>query len=211
MLDPSSLAMPFLAMVALVIVPGPAVLYIVARSVDQGRAAGFASAAGIATGGLVHVTAAALGLSAILASSALAFSAVKYLGAAYLISIGVRTLLTRPALDATSVRPPRPLRDLYAQGVIVQALNPKVALFFLAFLPQFVEPSRGNVLGQTLLLGAMFIAIGMCSDSLYALVAGSAGAWLRRQPAFAAVQRYVAGAVFIGLGVTTALSGAKSK
>jgi threonine/homoserine/homoserine lactone efflux protein len=211
MLDPSSLAMPFLATLALVIVPGPAVLYIITRSVDQGRTAGLTSAAGIATGGLVHVFAAALGLSALLASSAFAFTAVKYVGAAYLIGIGLRTILTKPTLDAAVTRTPRPMLDLFRQGVVVQALNPKVALFFLAFLPQFIEPSRGSVLGQTLLLGAMFIMVGMCTDSLYALIAGTAGDWLRRQPAFASVQRYVAGLVFIGLGITTALSGAKSK
>ena len=103
------------------------------------------------------------------------------------------------------------MRNLYFQEVVVQALNPKVALFFLAFLPQFIDPSRGSVLTQTVVLGAMFIALGLCSDSLYAFVAGGAGDWLRRQPTFASAQRYVAGAVFIGLGVTTALSGGRSK
>jgi threonine/homoserine/homoserine lactone efflux protein len=103
------------------------------------------------------------------------------------------------------------MRNLYSQGVVVQALNPKVALFFLAFLPQFIDPSRGSVLNQTLILGAMFIALGLCTDSLYAFVAGGAGAWLRRQSAFASAQRYVAGTVFIGLGLTTALAGGKSE
>jgi threonine/homoserine/homoserine lactone efflux protein len=211
MLDPSALAMPFFASLALIVVPGPAVLYIVTRSVDQGRTAGLASAAGIATGGLVHVAAAALGLSAILASSAVAFSALKYLGAAYLIFLGVRTLLTRPDPAREATRSQRTLGSLFSQGVVVQALNPKVALFFLAFLPQFVDPARGDVLGQTLLLGAMFVVLGLCSDSLYAVVAGSAGDWLKRQPAWVSAQRYVAGSVFIGLGVTTAVSGAKTK
>ena len=211
MLDPATWAMAFVASLALILVPGPAVLYIVTRSVDQGRHAGFASAAGIATGGLVHVAGAALGLSALLASSALAFTAVKYLGAAYLIFLGVRTLLTKPDPFAETRRAPRTMRNLFAQGVVVQALNPKVALFFLAFLPQFVDPARGNVLAQTLLLGAMFILIGLCSDSLYAFVAGGAGDWLKRQPAFASAQRYVAGMVFIGLGVTTAISGGSSE
>jgi threonine/homoserine/homoserine lactone efflux protein len=211
MIDPSTLAMPFLASLALVLVPGPAVLYIITRSVDQGRTAGYASAAGIATGGLVHVAAAALGLSAILASSAVAFSAVKYLGAAYLIFLGIRTLLTQPNLASKRDGRPSILRRLYSQGVVVQALNPKVALFFLAFIPQFIDPARGDVLGQTLVLGAMFIVIGMCTDSLYAFVAGGAGDWLREQPLFASAQRYIAGCVFIGLGVTTALSGSRSK
>ena len=210
-LDVSALAAPFFATLALVVVLGPAVLYIITRGVDQGRIAGFASAAGIATGGLVHVVGAALGLSAIIASSSIAFSALKYLGAAYLVFLGIRTLLTRPAPLAEASRTPRTIRNLYSQGVVVQALNPKVALFFLAFLPQFVDPSRGSVLRQTLVLGAMFIVLGFCTDSLYAFVAGGAGDWLRRQPAFASVQRYVAGAVFIGLGLTTAFSGGRSK
>lgn len=211
MLELSTLWPPFLASLALVVVPGPAVLYIITRSVNQGRTAGFASAAGIATGGLVHVAAATLGLSALLASSAVAFSAVKYLGAAYLIYLGIRTLVTRTDRVAATGPTSRTLRNLYSQGVVVQALNPKVALFFLAFLPQFVDPSRGSVVSQTLVLGAMFIAIGLCSDSLYALLAGTAGDWLKRQAAFASAQRYVAGGVFIGLGLATALSGNKSK
>ena len=211
MIELTAHSAPFLATFALVIAPGPAVLYIITRSVEQGRAAGFASAAGIATGGLVHVAGAALGLSALLASSALAFSFVKYLGAAYLIFLGLRTMLSRPTEIEFAAHPSRPLSNLYSQGILVQALNPKVALFFLAFLPQFIEPTRGSILQQTLLLGAMFIVVGLCTDSLYALVAGTAGDWLKRQPAFTSVQRYVAGMVFIGLGISTALSGSKSK
>jgi threonine/homoserine/homoserine lactone efflux protein len=211
MLDPAALIAPFLATLALVLVPGPAVLYIITRSVNQGRKAGLASAAGIATGGLVHVAGAALGLSALLASSAVAFSLVKYIGAAYLIYLGVRTLLTAPApvqyVTDEQLRLPR----LYSQGIVVQAFNPKVALFFLAFLPQFVDPQRGSVAVQSLILGSMFILIGLCTDSTYALVAGTLGAWLRQQRAFAAVQRYVAGTVFVGLGLTTALTGQPAK
>lgn len=209
--DLSPFAVPFFASLALVVVPGPAVLYIVGRSIDQGRTAGFASAADVATGGLVHVTAAALGLSALLASSALAFSAVKYLGAAYLIYLGVRMLLSNPDVTVNARHMPRSTRNIYLQGIVVEALNPKVALFFLAFLPQFVDPRRGSVGGQMLVLGAMFVTIGLCSDSLYAFIAGGAGDWLKRQPAFASLQRYVAGTVFIGLGLAAALSGGRGK
>lgn len=209
--DVATLTVFVAATLALLVVPGPAVLYIVARGVDQGRRAGLASAAGIATGSLVHVVAAALGLSAILASSALAFSIVKYLGAAYLIYLGLRTLLTRPDPTAPVDRRPRTISELFRQGVVVQVLNPKIALFFLAFLPQFVDPSRGSIAAQTLFLGGLLMAMGLCTDSLYAVVAGTAGDWLQRQPAFESVQRYVAGTVFIGLGVTTALAGAKSR
>ena len=209
--DVSTLMIFIAATLALLLVPGPAVLYIIARGVDQGRMAGLASAVGIATGSLFHVVAAALGLSAILASSALAFSIVKYLGAAYLIFLGVRTLMTRPDIAEPIARRPRTRRELFTQGVVVQVLNPKIALFFLAFLPQFVDPARGNVTLQTLFFGVLLMLMGLCTDSLYALVSGSAGDWLKRQPAFASAQRYVAGVVFIGLGVTTALTGTRSK
>lgn len=207
LLEPSHLLAPFLASLALALVPGPAVLYIVTRSVDQGRRAGLTSAGGIATGGLVHVAGAAMGLSMLLASSALAFSAVKYIGAAYLIFLGLRTLLTAPPAAEPGATPPRTLRRLYTQGAIVQALNPKVALFFLAFLPQFIDPHRGSVVAQSLILGLMFTLVELCADSTYALVAGTLGDWLRRTRAFAATQRYVAGSVFLALGVTTALTG----
>lgn len=206
----STLAIFMAATLALLLVPGPAVLYIIARGIDQGRLAGLASASGIAMGSLFHVVAAALGLSAILASSALAFSVVKYLGAAYLIYLGVRTLLTRPDPTEPIDRRPRTRRELFTQGVVVQVLNPKMALFFLAFLPQFVDPARGSVTTQTLFLGGLLMVMGLCTDSLYAVISGSAGDWLKRQPAFASAQRYVAGIVFIGLGVTTAVSGSRS-
>ena len=209
--DATTLGVFMAATLAILLVPGPAVLYIIARGIDQGRLAGLASAAGIATGSLFHVVAAALGLSALLASSALAFSVVKYLGAAYLISIGIRTLLTRPDPATLIITRPRTRRELFAQGVIVQMLNPKIALFFLAFLPQFVDPARGSVTSQTLVLGGILMLTGLCTDSLYALISGSAGDWLKRQPAFATAQRYVAGIVFIGLGVTTAVSGSRGK
>jgi threonine/homoserine/homoserine lactone efflux protein len=209
--DASTLMIFMAATLALLLVPGPAVLYIIARGIDQGCLAGLASAAGIATGSLVHVVAAALGLSAILASSALAFSIVKYLGAAYLIYLGIRTLLTRPDPAAPIDRRPRTTSELFMQGVVVQILNPKIALFFLAFLPQFVEPTRGSVALQTLFFGGLLMVMGLCTDSLYAVISGNAGDWLKRQPAFASAQRYVAGVVFIGLGVTTAVSGSRSK
>src|SRR5580658_4131912 len=134
------------AAIVLLAIPGPAVLYIVARSVDQGRKAGLASCSGIATGGLVHVLAATLGLSALLVSSAMAFSIVKYVGAAYLIYLGIKKLRERPlAVDSVNQAQPASLRRVYSQGVLVQVLNPKAAIFFLAFLPQFVNPTRGPV------------------------------------------------------------------
>jgi threonine/homoserine/homoserine lactone efflux protein len=195
------------AALVLLLTPGPAVLYIVARSVEQGRLAGLVSALGVHVGTLVHVAAAALGLSALLVSSALAFNVVKYLGALYLIYIGARKLLgwDRALEGRTLTR--HSLRRLFAQGVVVNVLNPKTALFFLAFLPQFVDVSRGAVGLQILTLGLLFVALGVVSDGLYAVAAGTAGEWIRRDGRVMRAERYVSGGVFVGLGVTAALAG----
>ena len=205
--EPSTLAVFVLAAVALLVTPGPAVLYIVTRSVEQGRLAGLVSALGVHAGTLVHVAAAALGVSALLVSSALAFDIVKYLGALYLIYLGVRKLLGWDQPAQGQALAPRSLRRLFAQGVVVNVLNPKTALFFLAFLPQFVDVSKGAVGVQLLALGLIFVALGVVSDGLYALVAGTAGAWLKRGGRLLRVERYVSGSVFVGLGVTAALAG----
>jgi len=143
--DPGTLALFAGAAVALLVIPGPAVLYIVAQSIEHGRGAGLVSMLGVQFGGLVHVTAAALGLSALLVSSAVAFNVVKYAGAAYLIFLGLRKLLRRERFETTGERPPRRLDRLFAQGIVVNVLNPKTALFFFAFLPQFVDVSAGSV------------------------------------------------------------------
>jgi threonine/homoserine/homoserine lactone efflux protein len=196
------------AATSLLLTPGPAVLYIVSRSVEQGRIAGLASVCGITTGTLVHVLAAALGLSALLASSALAFAVVKYAGAGYLIYIGVRRILSRADTVAAQMDlPRRSLGRLYRDGFVVNLLNPKTALFFLAFLPQFVDPSRGAVAFQIAFLGLLFTLMGLMSDGLYALVAGTAGRWVKRKGHSFRWERYVTGGVFIGLGVTAAFAG----
>jgi len=205
--EPSTLAVFVLAAVALLVTPGPAVLYIVARSVEQGRWAGLVSALGVHVGTLVHVAAAALGLSALLVSSALAFDIVKYLGALYLMYLGIRRLLTSDAAAAASAAAPRSLRRLFAQGIVVNILNPKTALFFLAFLPQFADPSRGQLGLQILVLGLIFVALGVVSDGLYAVLAGTAGGWLKQGGRFLRVERYVTGGVFVGLGLTAAFAG----
>jgi threonine/homoserine/homoserine lactone efflux protein len=195
----------------LLIVPGPAVLYIVTRSIDQGRTAGIVSVAGIHVGSLVHVAAAAFGLSAILASSALAFGVVKYAGAVYLIVLGIQKLRSREDGEALNGGPPRSLRRIFVQGAVVNVLNPKTALFFLALLPQFVDVGRGAVWLQMLVLGMTFIALGLCSDTTYALVAARAGRWLRSSTAFRKAQRYVSGGVYLSLGAAAALSGSRSE
>ena len=152
----STIALFLLAGLGLLLIPGPAVLYVVTRSAAQGRRAGLASVLGIESATCVHILAAALGLSAILLTSALAFNVVKYLGAAYLILLGLRTLLSKKKHQDVLVEPPRSLSQLFGQGFLVNLLNPKTALFFYAFLPQFVDPSRGAVVGQILLLGVLF-------------------------------------------------------
>ncbi len=178
----STVALFLLAALVLLITPGPAVLYIVARSMAQGKRAGLASVLGVQLASLTHVTAATLGLSALLATSALAFSVVKYLGAAYLLSLGVRTLLAREDDHRAADPASRRLSQLLAQGFLVNLLNPKTALFFFAFLPQFVDPARGAVAGQILLLGALFVVLAFCTDGSYALLASTAGQWLKRGP-----------------------------
>ncbi|HSK36600.1 MAG TPA: LysE family translocator [Actinomycetota bacterium] len=211
--DAATLALFAVAAVTLLVIPGPAVLYIVTRSVDQGRAAGLASVCGIHVGTLVHVAAAALGLSALLVSSATAYDTVRWLGAAYLVWLGVRRLLARdeaaPAAAGPGVRRPG-LRRIFAQGVVVNVLNPKTALFFFAFLPQFVDTSRGSVPFQVVVFGVAFVLLGLLSDGAYALAASTGAGWLRRRPGVARASRLVSGGVLISLGVTTALAGSRS-
>jgi threonine/homoserine/homoserine lactone efflux protein len=205
--DWSTLELFIVTALALLLTPGPAVLYIVTRSIEHGRIAGLVSVLGICTGTLVHVAAAALGLSALLVSSALAFSVVKYLGAAYLIVLGIQTLL-RPEPPATQVvATSAGLTDIFTQGVVVNILNPHTALFFFAFLPQFVDPSRGHATAQMLGLGLLFVGLSATTDSGWAIAAGTAGNWIKRQPRFVRVQRYVTGGALIGLGAVAAVSG----
>jgi len=161
------------AALALLLVPGPAVLYITARSASQGRMAGIVSVLAIETANFLQAVAAALGLSAILLSSALAFDAVKYLGAAYLIYLGIRKLMTPDNGKGNEEVKQENLSRIYWQGLVINLLNPKTALFFFAFLPQFVDPAKGNVTAQTLLLGSIFVGMAIITDSLYALAASS--------------------------------------
>jgi len=197
------------AALALLLIPGPAVLYITARSASQGRVAGLVSVLAIETANFIQAVAAALGLSAVLLSSALAFDVVKYLGAAYLIYLGIRKLLAGDnGVEDEAVRQ-ESLSRIYWQGFAVNILNPKTALFFFAFLPQFVDPSKGNVTGQTLLLGAIFVGMAIITDSLFALAASSLASKLTGNKRFQKGQRYFAGLVYVGLGITTALTGSR--
>lgn len=205
--DLDHFALFLVAAIALVVTPGPAVIYVVMRSVDQGRRAGIASVLGVGIGNFAHVIAAAAGLSALLAASALAFSALKYAGAAYLIYLGVRKLLSPPA--ETEKRPLRrqSRRAVFRDGVVVAALNPKTAMFFLAFLPQFTNPESGSVPLQFVILGTITVLLGVMSDSCYALLSGSFGGLLKQNKTLLRREKYISGVTYCGLGIATALSG----
>jgi threonine/homoserine/homoserine lactone efflux protein len=206
--DPASLAVFTVAALVLLLVPGPAVLYVVARSIHQGRRAGLASVLGIHVGTLVHIAAATVGLSAVVVSSAVAFTAVKIAGAVYLVGLGLWTLFSRRPEADVALGGERNLRRAFAQGIVVNVLNPKTALFFLAFLPQFVDPDASHPAVQIAILGLLFAVLGLITDSLWAIAAGTAGGLLRRSRRFVTAQRYVTGSVYVGLGVATAFAGA---
>ena len=189
-----------IASLALLLIPGPAVIYVLNRSVSDGREAGLAAVAGLELGNLVHVIAASVGLSAVLATSATAFNVVKWLGAGYLIFVGLRTLATRPqVIESLSTSVSR--RRSFLQGIVVNTLNPKVALFFLSYLPQFINADNGAAWSQALILGIIFVAIGCLTDGTYALAASALRSVLVNGRSLPFVQRYVAGSVFIGLGL----------
>jgi threonine/homoserine/homoserine lactone efflux protein len=200
----ATFALFVLASIALAIVPGPAVAYIVTQSIDQGRRAGVVSALGVASGGIVHVAAATVGLSALIASSATAFTVVKLVGAVYLIGVGIRRILAGDGEETAQRALRAPLARIYRQGVIVNVLNPKTALFFLAFLPQFVDPDRGAVWPQVAVLGVVFVAVAVLSDLTYALVSDAIAGRIRRSGTGAKVRRWLTGGIFIALGITAA-------
>lgn len=196
------------AALVLFVVPGPAVLYIVTRSVTQGRRAGLVSVLGIHVGSLVHIAAAVVGLSALVLASATAFTVVKWAGVVYLVYLGVRTLVARDEQFSDDATPTgRSMANVFWQGVFVNVLNPKTAVFFIAFVPQFVDPAAGSTTTQILVLGALFVAAGMVSDGIYALAAGSLGERLLTHPHWQRGRRYVAGTIYLGLGAAAALAG----
>ena len=195
------------ASLVVLLIPGPGVLYVVARSVGQGRRAGLTSVLGLSAGALVHVAATTAGLSAILLTSATAFSVVKTLGAGYLIYLGLRTLLTRSSLLGVQAAKPISLHRVFTDGVIVNVFNPKIAVFFLAFLPQFVDPGNGSVTQQILLLGSIYIVIGLITDGAYAILADRLRHLLGRRVMRGPLPRYLSGSLYLGLGLHTALTG----
>ena len=188
-----------IASLALLVIPGPAVLYIINRSVADGRNVALSAVAGLEIGNFMHVIAATVGLSAVIATSAAAFSAVKWIGAGYLIYIGIRTLATKPQA-VNQLNDPMSRRRAFTQGIVVNTFNPKVALFFLSFLPQFIDADRGSAALQSLVLGSTFVVLGCISDSLFAILASALRGTLLRGKSLPFVQRYVAGSVFLALG-----------
>ena len=207
MIDSTSLTIFVTAALILLLTPGPAVLFIVARSLEQGRPAGVVSALGVGTASFLHVIVAALGLSALLMQSAIAFGVVKYLGAAYLIYLGIKTLRSPSDMSEIQTVGNSPLSRIFVQGFIVNLLNPKTALFFFAFLPQFVDPARGAVTPQVIFLGMIFVVMAITSDSTYAVVAGTARQVIVGNQRLGKLQKNFAGMIYIGLGITTALTG----
>jgi threonine/homoserine/homoserine lactone efflux protein len=191
------------ASLALLAVPGPAVIYVVTRSIDQGRRAGIVSMLGVETGTFAYALAAAVGLTGLIAASEIGFTVVRYVGGAYLIYLGVRKWRER---DEPQERVASARSRLYLRGLLVQLLNPKIAIFFLAFLPQFVDSSRGPVAAQILVLGTLFTLLAILSDGAYVLLAGVMGRWLRTGRRARRRLARVSGGVFIGLGVTAALN-----
>ena len=188
-----------IASLALLVIPWPAVLYIINRSVADGRNVALSAVAGLEIGNFMHVIAATVGLSAVIATSAAGFSAVKWIGAGYLIYVGIRTLATKPQA-VNQLNDPMSRRRAFTQGIVVNTFNPKVALFFLSFLPQFIDANRGSAALQSLVLGSTFVVLGCISDSLFAILASALRGTLLRGKSLPFVQRYVAGSVFIALG-----------
>ena len=211
MFESSQLYLFMIASLALLLTPGPAVLYIVARSINQGRMAGIVSVLGVETANFFHASAAALGLSAILLSSALAFDIVKYLGAAYLIYLGIRKIVVREDRAKTEVGKEESLSRIYSQGFVVNLFNPKTALFFFAFLPQFVNTSNGNITLQIFILGIIFVLMAIFTDSAYAIISSLIANQLNANQNFGRNQRYFTGLIYIGLGVVTAFTGSRNK
>ncbi len=207
----ATISLFLLAALGLLFIPGPAILFIMTRSADQGRRVGAISSLGISAADLIHTTATAFGLSTLLMTSALAFSIVKYLGAAYLIYLGIRTLLRRGESHTTARNEPQTFPRMLMQGMMVELFNPKTALFFLAFLPQFVDPTRGAVILQFLLLGSLYTVLGFCSLTLYGFVAGTTATLLKGSKRFQRIQRYVTGSIYIALGLTAAFAGSEKK
>jgi len=204
MIDLTTLIAFSAAALVLLLIPGPGILYLLARSISQGRKAGFISSLGLSAGSLIHVLSATLGISALLATSASAFNIIKLIGSVYLIYLGIQTILSNtPAVDGTPIKPV-PFKRLFIDGLVVSVFNPKIAIFFIAFLPQFVNPEVGDTTAQFLTLGLVFVVIATLVDFTFACVSGTFHKSLVDALETSSVPRYLTGSVYIGLGLGTA-------
>lgn len=199
-----------LAALIVLVIPGPGVAYVVTRSLSQGKHAGLISAAGLSAGALVHAFAAAAGLSAVLLASATAFGFIKLLGAGYLVYLGIRAIWFSRAVPDAGVAAPEPLRRVFLDGVLVSILNPKIAVFFLAFLPQFVVPESGAVSVQLLVLGLIYALLALVTDSVYALSATGTRKLLGTARLRGPILSYLSGLTYIGLGIGLVLADRRS-
>jgi threonine/homoserine/homoserine lactone efflux protein len=211
MLNLSQVAIFIAGAFIIIVIPGPNIFYLIARSIHQDRMAGFVSVLGIETATLVHICAATLGLTSLLLASNAAFTFIKYAGAAYLIYLGVRKLIERQEEQPETVRTTEGFQRIFIQGFIVNLLNPKTAMFFLAFLPQFVDPGYGNATVQILTFGAILVLLAISVETVYVLLSSQLRTWLIGGRRFRNSRRYLAGGAYIGLGLTTALSGSSHK
>ena len=209
-MDNTSLLGFVLAALVVLLIPGPGVLYVVTRSLVQGRRAGFISVLGLSVGALVHVAAATAGLSAILLTSATAFGIVKAIGACYLIFLGIRTILAQPYTSDVSAPKPDSLYRLFTDGVVISVFNPKIAIFFLAFLPQFIVPGQVAIPHHFLLLWLLYVVLAICTDGAYALFASSIRRFLNGQSILGSLSKYASGFVYLGLGVSLAFAERKA-
>jgi threonine/homoserine/homoserine lactone efflux protein len=205
MIDLTTLIAYVAIVTGFVFIPGPATLLTVARATSSGTKVGIATGAGIAAGDVIHTFMAIIGISAVIAASALLFSAIKYLGAAYLLYLGIRAILEKAPVNLSSGTLPISAGRAFRQAILAELLNPKTALFFLAFLPQFVHPGSGSVMLQLTILGIIFVLLGLVSTVVFAVSAGTLGSFLRRNPTVLKWQGKVVGGIFCALGVRLAL------
>jgi threonine/homoserine/homoserine lactone efflux protein len=205
MVDQATLITYVAIVLGFVFIPGPATLLTVARATSSGTKVGIATGGGIAAGDVIHTVMAIIGVSAIIAASTLLFSIIKYLGAAYLVYLGIRAILEKQPADSGAGALPVSASQAFRQAVLAEVLNPKTALFFLAFLPQFVRPENGWVALQLAILGALFVLLGLISTVVFAISAGSLGAFLRRHPAVLKWQGKAVGTIYCALGLRLAM------
>ncbi|MCB1385727.1 MAG: LysE family translocator [Nitratireductor sp.] len=205
MIDPAVLLTYVLIVLGFVFIPGPATLLTVARATGSGTKVGIATGAGVAAGDLIHTFMAVVGLSAVIATSAVLFSFIKYAGAAYLIYLGICAFLERSETRLADATPSISAARAFRQAIVTELLNPKTALFFLAFLPQFVEPENGSLALQLTAFGVIFVLLGLFSTVVFAVCAGGLGNFLRRNPAVVKWQGRAVGSVYCALGVRLAL------